>query len=169
MQKTLLWSPFITETRRRIVFPTRCLRIFAQMLMCEELFFPWVKYWGRLSRGKILKPWVGEELRKVGWGEVELEQRVVLWFGTNQSNQTNTLPGFFFHSSEFLWSSLVFLCLLRSLVRFVVCACGGDWIYILCMLCWLILTVLDLKEAAFCIIHGTWLTLSTLRKFWIQP
>ena len=129
MQKTLLWSPFITETRRKIVFPTRCLRIFAQMLMCEELFFPWVKYWGRLSRGKILKPWVGEELRKVGWGEVELEQRVVLWFGTNQSNQTDTLPGFFFILQNFYdlrRISIVFFC---SLVQFFVCAWGVDWIY----------------------------------------
>ena len=161
MQKTLLWSPFITETRRKIVFPTRCLRIFAQMLMCEELFFPWVKYWGRLSRGKILKPWVGEELRKVGWGEVELEQRVVLWFGTNQSNQTNTLsPRSFFHSSEFLWFKEEFSCVfvLVTFVGSICCLCLRSWLNILCKLCWLILTVLDLKEAAFCIIDGTWLT-----------
>ena len=156
MQKTLLWSPFITERRRKIVFPTRCLRIFAQMLMCEELFFPWVKYWGRLSRGKILKPWVGEELRKVGWGEVELEQRVVLWFGTNQSNQTDTLT-IFFHSSELLWLKEDFHCVFL-LAGSIFCLCLRSWLNILCKLCWLILTVLDLKEAAFCIIDGTWLT-----------
>ena len=125
------------------------------MLMCEELFFLWVKYWDILSRGKILKPWVGEELRKVGWGEVELEQRVVLWFGTDQSNQTNTLPGVFFILQNFYElrrSSLVFLCLLRSHFQFVVCAWGVDWIYSVSCVDWFWL------YSAFCIIDGTWLT-----------
>ena len=108
----------------------------------RKSFFLWVKYWADFVRGKILKPWVGEELRKVGWGEVELEQRVVLWFGTNQSNQTNTLPGVFFILQNFYElrrSSLVFLCLLRSHFQFVVCAWGVD-----CKLCWLILTVFSI-------------------------
>ena len=146
MQKTLLWSPFITETRGKIVFPIRYLRIFAQMLMSEKLFFLWVKYWDILSRGKILKPWVGEELRKVGWGGVELEQRVVLWFGTDQSNRTNTLPGVFFYSSEFLWVKEEFSCVfvLITFAFSICCLCLRSWLNILRKLCWLVLTVFSI-------------------------